>query len=971
MLKGDLREVFATLDTQRDGLNLLHSKCDALSRDLAQRDLEVSQLRAQLSEQRALSIQSSTDLRAREAHLATVTAQLHVAQKSLHEISGQYDRLREASALAEAAAQRAPARRASTLSVVSEAPTVPAPLVVWSKSATERQQSLHEQRRSDAVLQQTRAQVALLKDTSAAQDAEVVALRSLLRRRAATAVAISIASCLSRSRAVGLRRGFDGLTMHALHRWTLQAAREQSSAHIRAMRESAEASQREILASRALQSWCLAAHRCRITRVDVARASRIIALRRQRVAWRVLAVTFAQKRSIRLLLERLALLHTRALRRGAFAAWRVTALRDGHMEHSTFSGRLSTQLSRACSLLGRRFGLRAAITAWRCATAAGAVRSMRLRARRAQEITMACLSLSASRRTARSAFSAMIEVISAKNRSRYLLERLGRIARAQALRITWRRLVLHSSSTAVVCAQLNVSEACIVARRTRAMQRRLWSAWRAAWLREGRVREASAVMRPTSIRRGILRCVRCWRSKTAAQTAAANRLRFVQSALLLSLRRSFVAGPTILQRTLGNTALFADSMTQRQVPVDEERSLLRSWNAWRAMVRKSLMRRARCSKMAQVLVHAARRSALRKWAAAAASFHLERSRATAAALMRLQAHSDRAAFTQALRGLGVWRRLARRRVCRKLALHHGAHIERKALAHVRAHALRAWASLTRERASAKASALASEHARLQVDAASTDAVLERASALLCARKDAVFAFSAWRRAWLLSHFERTTSALRQSRSAAALAGAAAKWTALSHHSAARESRRRQAVLALLSVVRSGMAREARAAADAASLRWGLSRWAQVALTGQAEAALDAARRFSAGDLQALHNGLRVSLRAAIAGASARSLCSAVAQLSLRPEITLAFGHCVLALWLVDAANATMKTQQLSGNQSLQILSMSSTSLIPRSTASVVSGKGGSKMLEVGIGEGLAGTAVAHFMGVSDMLQVHE
>lgn len=967
MSRGDLREVFSTLDAlrgQRDGLS---AKCDRLERDLRARDDDVVRLSADNAALRAKEKRLSEDLHARDTQLAQATALLHVAQSSLRELSAQYDRLRSTASEAatvevRAAPQPRPPppqdlRRGSTASLAS-AGGVEQRLALWPRAASDLQASLHEARRNDVALQATRHLVDDLRGVAAARDAEAAALRTQLRRQAAGAVATSLLACLSRRAHVNTRRAFDGLLMHARHAWTLEAARAQGAAQLRAVQERAAWTQRSAVASRAVHTWLSTAVRGAAARTAQRRAAEAVVRLRLTSALRLMRGAVARRHT----LERLAAVAVRAQRRQALVAWRAGAVASVRSEQTAGARRLELQLGRACDLVGRRHGARAALSAWRARATAARVEGMRRRVRLAFASITAAAHLAASRRTARRVLDAFSAALAAQRLRRRVIERMLRRTTTGQLRAAWGVWRQHAAAEAVEAAQHGVAGAAVARRAGHRQLRSHWLAWVGVWLRRRRLEAAAAKVRAVVTRTYARRGLRVWGAFAAASAARAAGRRHVDVALLALLRRRLfeerrwtaglgepgsvptLAGPTgarlVPEVTSAVPSPPPPARTPHRAPADE-RGILQAWIGWRGALRErraALAARATAvaslARAAAVAGRATQRTALRSWFSRIRDAQISEARATSTALLAQQDRGMREAAAAVQRALGRWRRRALVAAQRRRTTHLGQFLGRRIAARARGVVLRAWAAAWRASASLRAR---SSEAALAQD---------------------------------------TAAKLRQKDNTGALAGALARWGALSARLGARGIERARSVAALGAVLDAASQRRSSAAASTSAMRWAFSRWAQALLAGQATAALEAERWRAAEEQRALHETLRLCLRASVVGTSARSLCLAVSSLSGHPELSRALGGpCRVVLWLVDAAKRTMRTAGAGGGGSggdasglglSSVTGLAASSTLGGSRRKSGSGGGSGSMFEAPVGAGLAGAAAAHFLGLEDM-----
>ena len=937
--RGDLREVFSTLDAlrgQRDGLT---SKCDRLERDLAARDSEVGRLTADNAAQRSKCARLAEDLHTRDAQLAQATALLHVAQASLRELSVQYDRLRSeaaenaASSLANATQQASPQLLTSGGTRRGSVAVAPLPhpgssdrasLAQWPRAATELQSSLHELRRNDVKLQQTRLLVKDMRGEAQALEDEAAGLRAQLRRQAASAVAVTLATTLSRRARVGARQAFDGLLMHARQAWTIEAARAQASLQLRALQARSEGAQQAATASRAVLAWLSWATRSRAACRERQRAASAVERSRCAAVLRALRGAVERRRT----LERFAAVAERAFRRHALSAWRINVGASARGESAGGRRRLEQQLDRACAVLGRRRGLREAVTTWRYISSAQRVKGMRLRVRGAYATVEAAIELAAARRNTRRVVSALKAAMQDRRRRHSILERMMRRIAAGHIRVAWASWRAQVASVAVESAQHIVAEYAIANRTSHRRLRSHWLAWVGIWARGRRLMRASALVPEITLRCNGKRCLRLWRSCAAAKAAATARQRAADAALLLLQRRRCLELRLAIDGAVAVAAGADTPAAGARPPLREtcaQRCLVRAWICWKGASCERRRAQTRLQGTARALTRAAAtaaratcRAAMHTWFANARCAAVAEVRSVSAALLSRRECDVRGDICAVLRVLGKWRRLAGRSAAKSRATRLGAYLERRSAAHARGRALRAWAALWRAQVTSRTHSVAADAA------------------------------------------QETTQAMRRQHGAQALATAVAKWGALSCRLGGRAVRRARAAAALQTVLGSAALRRSDSDTAAVSCKWAFSRWAQVLLAGQASAALAAQQSRSLDELRALHASLRLCLRASVAGTSARSLCIAVSSLGAHPAVMGALGSCRIVLWLVDAEKHSLKTAAAEasgfGNSSVG--------------GGGKSGGAGSGMVEATLGGsgGLAGAAAAHFLGLSALVE---
>lgn len=927
----DLREVFSTLDalrSQRDGLS---TKCDRLERDVTTRDAEIARLHSENASFRAHNQRLADDIRTRDAQLAKTTALLSVAQSSLKELSVQYDRLRTASSerreapsaqLLEPERGAAGTRRASSVSLVSITPSENR-LPQWPHAATQLQTSLHDIRRSDAMLQQTRLVAADMRSTALALEAESGALRMQLRRQAAAAVAASLSACLSGRARVDLRRAFDGLLMHARHAWTIEAVRRQNALQMEALQERSDWAQRGVAASRAVNSWLRYAVYAN-SRRDAQRraAASIIRLRRVSVL-RAVRAAVARRSALR----RLAELSNKAVRRLSMCAWRAGASASVKGAHAHGTRRLELQLGRACDLLGRRHGVRNALSTWRCFSSAQKALAMNQRLRQAYTRLSAAVEQSVASGTKRRVIHAWFVALRDQRLRRHIINRMLRRTATSQLRSAWGLWRQHVSTSSRESACHDLATAAIAKRTTQRRLRSHWDAWFMHWRRERRLAAATVKTHTVTESCNTKRALRVWSTFTDTRKAARQRKNVTDTALLLLLRRRVGRSePCALTETAASSMTAPPTPGARARSVTMESRVIRAWGGWREELRKRQADQARrliaakaVSAAATLASNAQRRAVLRLWSLAVRATQLAEARSSATALLTRREGAVRDEIRAMLTALGRWRHLASCSVARSRVVHLGRFIERRTAERARGKALRVWSCQVRVN-----SELRSKGAAIRSAEGAAEDTHKRNQALV-------------------------------------LSNAIARWGLLSCRVGSRSLQRGRAAAALRAVIDAAALRRARAGASVTALRWALSRWAQALLAGQATTAIVESHDRAVGALHSLHSTLHLCLRACSIGSSARSLCSAVSSLGLHPEFSRSFGaQCSVVLWVVDGAKRTLRS---TGTTPLSASSAFDGSSAGKSSRA--RGKGSTGMVEVSVGLGLAGLAAAHFLGLAD------
>ena len=963
----DLREVFSTLDALRNQRDDLTSKCERLERDLLAREQEVARLSAENIAKSVTVKRLTDDLRDRDTQLAKSTALLHVSQSSLRELSQQYDRLRTTAgraAVAEPAPLIAPSERRESLASVSTVSVGErVSLTKWSRGAAELQSSLHELRRTDATLQQTRQLVEGMRGTVHAREVESDALRAQIRRQSAAAVATSIAACLARRSLVDLRRGYDGLLMHARQSWTLEVVRQQSSTLLGAAQERVDWAQRRSLVCRAVNSWGRIAARARSVREVRQRAATAIVRCRLTAVMRVLKNIMAQRK----VLERLGKISGRILRRHAVAAWRAGALVCIRGENAQGLHRLQLLLGRACDLVSCKYRIRTALNKWRCHTAAQSVIGMQRKVRNAYAGVSAAIKLRAARRTMRQALTAMTHYLRSQTRRRQIVQRVLTRAISGQLRRAWGNWRLYTSASAGESLQRGHAEGMVASRVARRSLKSHWCAWVGVWLRERRLARAVIKTRAAVLRSCAKRSLRLWGTFAAARVASEKTRRLVDVSLLLLLRRrcrEICSQPPCtydpVPPPLGNTAEPATAEPVQSVlvsvavrAVSEERCMLRAWMGWRRALcehRSVLARRtakaSALAKAAAAAFNASRASAMQAWRASVYRVKLYEARSSCESLLARQRSVASDISRSVLHALGRWRQLAIRSSARRRSNHLGRCLGRRADQLARGRSFRLWVAQWRAHALA--------HSR----GAATDM-----EALAAAERAHVAASSA--------------NELRRSRDATALASVAAKWGALSSLLSSRAMQRTRAASTLQSTLVSVVHRRAVEESHTTSKRAVMSAWAQHVATVRTSTALASQHTRAINDLAALHACVRLCLRACVVGTSARSLCLSISSLSTHPEVSQAVGACRIGLWLFDSTKRSLRTFSSDMGSAFDAhasgsgarakdshASLSSTSL-GRSKGANASSSG---MVEAPVGAGLVGAAASHFIGLDDLMQ---